>query len=125
MLAYFMHSSVKAFVSPVSQGNHCTASVDSILKSEDCGLSIKSKGNLLFSAATANSTMDYSKAPLTDGEVNSPPAKCRIASVGSPSPLRPRRMFTSPNNDRGCAIVGHSVPRQGEGAQSVARRCMV
>ena len=109
----------------MSQGNQCTASVDSILKSEDCGLSIKSKGNLLFSAVTAKSTMDYSKAPLNDGEMNSPPAKTRIASVNSPSPLRPRRMFASPDNDSGWAIGGHRLPLQNEGAPPLARRCMV
>ena len=109
----------------MSQGNQCTASVDSILKSEDCGLSIKSKGNLLFSAATAQSTMDYSKAPLDDGEVNSPPAKSRIASVSSPSPLRPRRMFASPDNDSGWAIGVHRLPLQNEEAPPPARRCMV
>ena len=109
----------------MSQGNQCTASVDSILKSEDCGLSIKNKGNLLFFAATTQSTMDYSKAPLNDGEVNSPPAKSRIASVSSPSPLRPRRMFPSPDNDRECAVVAHPILCQDEGAQPAARRCMV
>ena len=107
------------------QGNLCTASVDSILRSEDCGLSMKSKGNLLFSAATANSIMDYSRAALDDGEVNSPPAKSHIASVTSPSPLRPRRMFGSPGNDSERAMAGQRVEYDEELAPIPARRSMV
>ena len=122
MMIYSLHSSV-SITSPFSQGNHCTASVDSILKSEDCGLSIKSKGNLLFSAATAQSTMDYSKAPLSDGEVNSPPPKSCIASVTSPSPLRPRRMFASPDNVRGIGCEPFAFGD--EDVPTPARRCMV
>ena len=50
---------------------------------------ISSKGNFLYSGATAQSTMDFSTKPIKDGVVNSPPPRgSRIAAVHSPSPLR-------------------------------------
>jgi hypothetical protein len=48
-----------------------------------------SKGNYLFSAATANSTMDYSTKVIEDGVVDSPPSSNHVPQVvSSPSPLR-------------------------------------
>ena len=44
---------------------------------------------ILYSGATAQSTMDFSTKPIEDGVVNSPPpGGSRIAAMLSPSPLR-------------------------------------
>jgi len=52
-------------------------------------LSVHSKGNFLYSAATAQSTMDYSSAKIQEGVVDSPPSRGAIPSpVHSPSPMR-------------------------------------
>ena len=50
---------------------------------------ISSKRKILYSGATAQSTMDFSSKPIEDGVVNSPPrGGSRITAVLSPSPLR-------------------------------------
>lgn len=79
------------------QGNLCATSMDSLMNTEDCGFSIRSKENLLFFAATTQSTMDYSMAPIEDGVVDSPPARTPITvGIRSPSPLRQTRVRRSP-----------------------------
>jgi hypothetical protein len=63
----------------------CVASVDSVF---DCGggdYSLQSKGNILYSAATANSTMDSSTKIMEDGIVDSPPTR-------NAQPLRTKSM---------------------------------
>ena len=78
----------------------CTASGDSIL---DYGqFLILSTGNFLCSAATANSTMDFSTKP-NDSVVDSPPSGSQRLPIScSPSPLQPPRRPTSPlDSDRG------------------------
>ena len=86
----------------VSEGGlPCAASVDSIL---DYGqFLILSTGNFLCSAATANSTMDFSTKPIDDSVVDSPPSGSRRLPIScSPSPLQPPRRPTSPfDSDRG------------------------
>lgn len=78
----------------------CRASVDSLLNPEDFGLSLRSKGVLLHSAATAQSTMDYSTMAVDEGVVNSPVTREPIPSrVNSPSPLWPRFRPNSPPLD--------------------------
>ena len=54
-----------------------------------------SKGNLLYSAATAQSTMDYSPKAVEDGVVDSPPSREVLVAVNSPSPLRRKAMVKS------------------------------
>ena len=79
----------------------CAASADSIL---DYGqFLILSTGNFLCSAATANSTMDFSTKPIDDSVVDSPPSGSRCLSIScSPLPLQPPRRPTSPlDSDRG------------------------
>jgi hypothetical protein len=63
--------------------------MDSILDQGGLVHSQRSKGNFLFSAATANSTMDYSAKVIEDGVVDSPPSRGHVSQVvSSPSPLR-------------------------------------
>ena len=65
----------------------CQASADSIL---DYGqYVILSMGNVLSSAPTVNSTMDFSVKPIEEGVVDSPPhSKLCLPISCSPSPLR-------------------------------------
>ena len=69
----------------------CTASVDSMMEIGMCGLSEHDKRHLLYSAATTQSTMDYSCKAVEDDVVDSPPS-CGIVPlpISSPSPLRVR-----------------------------------
>ena len=54
-----------------------------------------SKGNLLYSVATAQSTMDYSPKAVEDGVVDSPPSREVLIVVNSPFPLRGKAMVKS------------------------------
>jgi hypothetical protein len=65
------------------------ASVDLVLDCGGGGLSLQSKGNFLYYAATANSTMDSSAKTMEDGVVDSPPNRnAQPGRVSSPSPLK-------------------------------------
>ena len=67
----------------------CTTSVDSVMEVEPCALWDHGKGHLLYSAATAQSTMDYSRKAVEDDVVDSPPSHSIIpVPINSPSPLR-------------------------------------
>ena len=56
---------------------------------EACALSEHGKGHLLYSAAIAQSTMDYSQKAVEDDVVDSPPNRAIIlVPINSPSPLR-------------------------------------
>ncbi len=62
-----------------------------------CSFSLRSKGNFLYSAATAHSTMDYSTKGIEDDVVDSPPNERGVRlPVCSPSPLRGRCAPSSP-----------------------------
>lgn len=77
----------------------CTASVDSILELGNCEISVLSKGNFLYSAATAQSAMDYSSSKIEEGVVDSPPSHVAIPEqVYSPSPKRMSAMRSSSND---------------------------
>ena len=66
----------------------CTASVDSVMEIETCALSKHGKWHLLYSAATTQSTMDYSRKAVEDDVVDSPPSHAIIlVPINSPSPL--------------------------------------
>ena len=71
-----------------SKRDVCTASVDSITDIGAYAFSQHSKGNLLYSAPIAQSTMDYSSKAVDDGVVDSPPSRGAPLAVNSPSPLR-------------------------------------
>ena len=71
-----------------SKRDVCTASVDSVMDIGAYAFSQHSKGNLLYSAATAQSTMDYLLKAVDDGVVDSPPSRGASLAVNSPSPLR-------------------------------------
>lgn len=67
----------------------CVASLDSVLNCVDGGCGQQSKGNFLYSATTANSTMDNSAKMMEDGVVDSPPNRnAQPVRVSSPSPLK-------------------------------------
>lgn len=51
-------------------------------------VSVQSKGNFLYSAATAHSTMDYSSSKIQEGVVDSPPNRAIPLPVNLPSPKR-------------------------------------
>ena len=70
-----------------SKRDVCTASVDSIMDIGAYAISQHSKGNL-YSAPTAQSTMDYLSMAVEDGVVDSPPSRGAPLAVNSPSPLR-------------------------------------
>ena len=73
----------------------CVASTDSILDYRQ--FLILSIGNFLCSAATANSTMDFSTKPIDDSIVDSPPSGSRHLPIScSLSPLQPPRRPTLP-----------------------------
>ena len=68
--------------------NVCAASVDSIMDLDGYAFSRQSKGNFLYSAATAQSTMDFSRKGVDDAVVDSPPSRCVLEVMDtSPSPL--------------------------------------
>jgi hypothetical protein len=94
-LSYQMMSISESLVLDV--GLACAALADSIL---DYGqFIILSTGNFLYSAATANSTMDFSTKPIEDNVVDSPPSgRPRPRVSCSPSPLRSIGQPTSPNS---------------------------
>ena len=67
----------------------CTASVDSVMKIETCALSEHGKRHLLYSAATAQLIMDYSRKAVKDDVVDSSFTRAKIlVPINSPSPLR-------------------------------------
>jgi hypothetical protein len=70
-------------------GGACVASVDSVLDCGGGGCTLQSTGNFLYSAATANSTIDSSGKMIEDGVVDSPPNRnAQPVRVSSPSPLK-------------------------------------
>jgi hypothetical protein len=73
-----------------------------------CTFSLRSKGNFLYSAATAHSTMDYSSKNVDDDVVDSPPNDKGVRlPVSSPSPLRKKCAIGSPLRS-----MGRIVPTQ-------------
>ena len=75
----------------ISTSKHvvCTPFVDSVVEVEACALWNHGKGHLLYSAATAQSTMDYSRKAVEDDVVDSPPSRGIIpVPINLPSPLR-------------------------------------
>ena len=68
----------------------CTASVDSVMEIGTCALLEHDKRHLFYSAATAQSTMDYSRKAVEDDAVDSPPSRIVPIPISSPSPLRGR-----------------------------------
>ena len=69
----------------------CTASVDLVIEIGACALSKHDKRHLLYSIATAQSTMDYSHKAVEDDVVDSPPSHGIVPlPISSPSLLRGR-----------------------------------
>lgn len=83
------------------QDNKCRTSVDSLLDAKEFAFSLRSKGLLLHSAATAQSTMDYSTMAMDEGVVDSPIPRVPIPDrVDSPSPVWPISAPESPISNR-------------------------
>ena len=77
----------------------CAASADSILDYGQYAISQSGTGHIMYSAATAQSTMDFSTKAIDDDVVDSPPfGGKRPHSVSSPSPLKSRTPITSPKS---------------------------
>ena len=84
------------------QDSGCRASVDSLLNVGDYAPSLRSRGLLLHSVATAQSTMDYSTMAVDEGVVDSPVTRAPIPErMNSPSPVWPRLVPQSPLLNRG------------------------
>jgi hypothetical protein len=67
----------------------CVAFVDSVIDCRGWDCSLQSNGNFLYSAVTANSTMDNLTKKMEDGIVNSlPNYNAQPMTVSSLSPLR-------------------------------------
>lgn len=85
--------------------------MDSLRDVYDCGPSLRSRGLLLQSVATAQSTMDYSTMAVDEGVVDSPVTLSSIRKpVKSPSPIWPRTMLQilSPKR-QGCTPTKRSL----------------
>ena len=66
----------------------CTASVDSVVEIGAYALLEDDKRHLLYSAARAQSMMDYSRKAVEDDAVDSPPSRGIVPlPISSPSPL--------------------------------------
>ena len=69
----------------------CIASVDSVMEIGACALSEHDKWHFLYSAAIAQSMMDYSRKAVEDDAVDSPPSRGIVPlPISSPSPLQGR-----------------------------------
>ena len=81
----------------IEYGGKSTASHDSFSDYGQFAISQSAVGHIMYSAKTAQSTMDFSVMPIDDGVVDSPPngGKCSNP-VSSPSPLKIYRRSTSP-----------------------------
>ena len=78
----------------------CRASLDSLMHVEDYGPLLQSRGVLLHSVATTQSTMDYSVMAVDNGVVDNPITQAAILErLNSPSPVWPRLLlhFLPPN----------------------------
>ena len=73
----------------IYQSNKSVASVDSFSDYGQFAISQSGLGHIMFSAATARSTMDFSMLPVDDGVVDSPPNSGKHPNaVNSPSPVK-------------------------------------
>ena len=67
--------------------------MDSLNNAYGCGPSLRSRGLLLQSVATAQSTMDYSTMAVDEGVVDSPVNLSVPKTLKSPSPMWPRTVL--------------------------------
>ena len=76
----------------------CAASADSIMDYGKYAILQSGLGHIMYSVATAHSTMDFSMKPIDDGVVDSPPnSGKRSRPVSLPLPLKSRTVSASPN----------------------------
>ena len=76
----------------------CTESVDSVMEIGTYALSEHDKRHLLYSAAIAQSTMDYSCKAVEDDAVDSPPSRGIVPlPISLPSPLRVEEQDNPPS----------------------------
>jgi hypothetical protein len=106
----FLHLSWSPMKLELVQDDGCRASMDSLLNVGDFGPSLRSRGLLLNSAATAQSTMDYSTMAVDDGVVDSPIALVAIHErSNSPSPTWPRNVLHGTLDRSECAPAKRSL----------------
>jgi hypothetical protein len=76
-------------VSGIECSGKCAASADSFSDYGQFVISDNAVGHILYSARTAQSTMDFSTMSVEDGVVDSPPNSAKRAKVvRSPSPMK-------------------------------------
>jgi hypothetical protein len=94
----------------------CRASLDSLMNAQDFGPSLRSRGLLLQSAATAQSTMDFSTMAVDDGVVDSPVTRSsRPEILTSLSPTWPPSKIEKVSADRmGCTFAKRALYGSGE-----------
>ena len=75
----------------------CAPSADSFSDYKQFAISQSGLGHIMYSAATAQSTLDFSIMPVDEGVVDSPSngGKCPLTR-SSPSPVKIRARSTSP-----------------------------
>ncbi len=89
-------------VADIDFGGKCTASADSFSDYGQFAISQSGVGHIMYSAKTAQSTMDFSTMPVDDGVVDSPPnGGKRNIILNSPSPLKCRPRSSSPQDRLG------------------------
>ena len=86
----------------IEYGGKSIASHDSFSDYGQFAISQSVVGHIMYSAKTAQSTMDFSVMPFDDGVVDNPPnGGKRPNPVSSPSPLKIYRRSTSPQERLG------------------------
>lgn len=98
MSCFMCFQALRDIVVPqIDSAMKCAPSADSFSDYGQFSISQCGLGYIMYSAATAQSTMDYSIMPIDDGVVDSPPngGKCPLPK-SSPSPVKIRARSTSP-----------------------------
>ena len=95
---------------------HCRASLYSLMNAEDLGPALRSRGLLLQSVATAQSTMDFSTMAVDDGVVESLVTRSsRPEILRSPSPTWPLSKIKNRSPNRmGCTLAKRALYGIGE-----------
>ena len=106
----FLHLSWSPVKLELVPDDGCRASMDSLLNVGNYGPPLGSRGLLLNSAATAQSTMDYSTMAVNDGVVGSPIAVEEIPErSNSPLPMWPRNVLQAALDRSECTPAKRSL----------------
>ena len=85
------------------------------MKSPNCGLPAECGGYVLSAAPSTHFAVGYSTVVGEEDEVNSPPPRVRLSVISSPSPLRPRRILNSFDDDGRRSTRGKKILCSSEG----------